>query len=89
MSVPHTMARPEMVGRGRAGSSPRSVRPSTLLPEPDSPTSPTISPGITSSDTPRRAWTAWPPRMNDTCNDEREMTGSRDGGDGDADADAW
>ena len=41
-------------------SSPTRERPSVVLPEPDSPTRPTLSPGPTSSDTPFRAWTCAP-----------------------------
>ena len=58
MSWPATVTEPVTSGRAVAGSRPSSDAPSTLLPEPDSPTRATISPGAMSSDTPRRAFTA-------------------------------
>ena len=55
------------LGAGLVGSSPSIVNPSTLLPEPDSPTRPTISPGAISSETPRSACTVLVFRVKDTA----------------------
>ena len=62
---------------GRGGTS-----PSTLLPEPDSPTRPTISPGAMSSDTPRSARRPPAPRRsNVTCTSRTDTSGSAGGSD--------
>src|SRR6185437_13843807 len=55
MSAPPRLARP--LTMASAGSSPSAASPSTLLPDPDSPTTPTISPADTDRSTPRSAFT--------------------------------
>ena len=42
------------------------ARPVVDLPQPDSPTSPSVSPSATSKLTPETAWTVWPPLRNST-----------------------
>jgi hypothetical protein len=72
MSLPRTVTSP--LTRAFASSNPRTDRPSTLLPEPDSPTSPRISPGRTSRLTPRKAWMSRPPLRNVTCRSSTRAT---------------
>src|ERR1700689_3297664 len=57
MSWPSSSTRPPKTGLGVGASSPSAVIPSTLLPEPDSPTSPKISPGLIDRLAPRTACT--------------------------------
>src|SRR5258708_17316497 len=52
------------------------VNPRTLLPDPDSPTRPSISPGVMSRDTPRNACTSRPLRRNVTCRSVIAATGA-------------
>src|SRR5437660_6788136 len=62
MSWPQTSTRPDTLGRGSAGISPSSDRPSTLLPDPDSPASPRISPARIPRLMPHSAWMSRLPR---------------------------
>ena len=55
------------------------LRPSTLLPEPDSPTRPRISPGAISSETPRSACTSRPSRLERDVQVVDGRGGIRDG----------
>src|ERR1700683_2896826 len=66
-TVPRSTAHPD-------GSTPRVARQVSVLPLPDSPTSPTISPGRTRSDTPRTAVAA--PSCTLTCTSSRRSTSS-------------
>ena len=76
MSRPHTTADPVTAGCGWVGSRPRSDNPSTLLPEPDSPTRPRISPRPIDMDTPLTADTVRPLRSNDTWRSSTVTTGA-------------
>src|SRR3984893_18220900 len=77
MSMPQTSALPLTTGAGSPASRPSSARPITLLPEPDSPTSASTSPGGTSMLTPRSACNGTPRRSKVTC---RSCTLARGGG---------
>ena len=74
MSLPRTATSPPT--EACAGSRPSSDRPSTLLPEPDSPTRPRISPRRMSRLTPRTAWMRSPPRRNATDRSDTRATTS-------------
>src|SRR5919109_2438847 len=65
---------PSMRALGTSRSSPMTDRAMTDLPEPDSPTTATTSPGATDSDTPSTAWTVPPGVSNRT---RRSVTSSR------------
>src|SRR5689334_20094869 len=67
MSVPATVISPVTSGRDDWGSRPIMVSARTLLPEPDSPTKPTISPGAMSRLIPRSTGWLLPCWPSDTC----------------------
>ena len=57
------------------GRSWRMARPIVVLPLPDSPTSPSVSPGATSKDTPSTAWKERPPRRKRTVRSRTDNRG--------------
>src|SRR3954447_19436060 len=78
-SVPATRARPLVRGCEASGSRPSRARLSTLLPEPDSPTRPTISPLPISRSMPRTASIRLPLRVKATCRSRTSATRSSRG----------
>src|SRR4029453_3882144 len=80
-SRPSKRAVPERTRPAR-GSSPSSASAVTLLPQPDSPTIPSVSPGEISNEIPLTAWTSPLPVQNWTRRASTERSGSLDATDG-------
>src|SRR5512132_80724 len=76
-SRPSKRAVPERTRPAR-GSSPSSASAVTLLPQPDSPTIPSVSPGEISNEIPLTAWTSPLPVQNWTRRSSTERSGSLD-----------
>src|ERR671934_2669489 len=75
-SSPLKIASPRTIRPGGCGISPRIDIVLTLLPEPDSPTMPSVSPGYRSYDTPSTACTIPSSVLNSTTRSRIERTGS-------------
>src|SRR2546423_7019066 len=75
-SRPWNIASPLMILPGGCGIRPRIDIVLTLLPEPDSPTIPSVSPGYTSYVTPSTAWTTPSSVVKWTARSRIERTGS-------------
>src|SRR5205823_11327351 len=75
-SLPSNVASPLRIRPGGCGISPRIASWLTLLPDPDSPTMPRVSPGNTSNDTPSTAWTTPSSVANSTTRSRIERIGS-------------
>src|SRR5262245_25718941 len=75
-SIPLNIAVPLTIRPGGSGIRPRSASVETLLPEPDSPTIPTVSPGKMSYETPSTAWTIPSSGLNSTTRSVIERIGS-------------
>src|SRR4051794_21521854 len=75
-SRPWNIAVPLTIRPGGVGIRPSSASVETLLPEPDSPTIPSVSPGKRSYETPSTAWTIPSSVLNSTTRSLIERTGS-------------
>ena len=75
-SRPSNIAVPPTMRPGGCGTRPSNAMTLTLLPEPDSPTIPRVSPGWTSKLTPSTAFTAAEPSPNATRRSVTESSGS-------------
>src|SRR5436190_5679604 len=75
-SRPLNIAVPRTIRPGGVGIRPSSASVETLLPEPDSPTIPSVSPGKRSYETPSTAWTMPSSVLNSTTRSLIERTGS-------------
>src|SRR5581483_8576296 len=75
-SLPLNVAVPLAIRPGGCGMSPSSAIVLTLLPEPDSPTIPSVSPGKTSYEMPSTAWTMPSSVRNSTARSRIDRSGS-------------